>query len=58
MDFYIANPERSTDLYLSIKEVRPGIAIMQARINDFNLLPVAGDETGEGQQTVFPNMLQ
>ena len=48
VDFYVTHPERSTYLYLSIEEVRPGITIMQTGVNNLNLLPVAGDKTGEG----------
>ena len=43
VDFYVTHPERSADLYFSIKEVGPGITIMQAGVNNFNLLPIAGD---------------
>ena len=48
VDFNVTHPERSTDLYFSIKEVGPGITIMQAGVNNLNLLPVAGEKTGDG----------
>ena len=48
VDFNITHPQRFTDLYLSIEEVGPGITIMQAGVNNLNLLPVTGDKTSEG----------
>ena len=57
VNLHVAHPQRSAQAHLGIEEVGPGIAVVQARVDDLHLAAVGGMQRSQRQQLVFPDIM-